>query len=56
MGHVGTHLGVIQREGAACAEGNLKCMRKTSCLSSAGPQDAVRIGGRKDFVGISVIG
>lgn len=56
MGHVGINSGGIQREGAACPEGSLKCVRGTSSLLSAGPQEAVRIDGRKDFAGISMPG
>lgn len=52
--HIDMDLGVIQREWAF-SEGILKCV-KTSSLLSAGPQEAMRIDGRKDFVGISRIG
>jgi hypothetical protein len=48
-------LGVIQKEGAVCAEEHLKHTR-TGSLLSAGLQEAVRIYGRKDFVGISMMG
>lgn len=46
--------GNSERRSSVC-RGKLEVYEENKLLS-AGPQDAVRIGGRKDFVGISVIG